>query len=182
MNVVGQCLWGFLEDRVKHSEHNQSGVGLYHLAVERRTLPHDSTDAGFVALGAALDQLADLHVEETDGRTLRDYLRDEGVPSRMVGLAAASYSNTLGVGDALEALPLRQLSALEALWRGSATVKATTGCCRAPRWAICVPHSVRAARCARDGPSTLSSANSSEQRAACAWQALMAGPCWPTLQ
>eukprot|EP00966_Prymnesium_polylepis_P021610 496852-Prymnesium_polylepis.2 len=46
----------------------------------------------------------------------RRSLRDEGVPPRMLRLAAASYSNTVGVGAALGALPLRQLADLEARW------------------------------------------------------------------
>ena len=92
------------------------GVALYYLAAEQLVLPHDSADARFVALNEALEKLPTLSVVASDRRSLACYLRDEGVPPSMLGLAAASYSNTLGVGDALEALPLRQLASLEARW------------------------------------------------------------------
>ena len=45
-----------------------------------------------------------------------DYLRDRGVSPRMIARAKASYSNTRGVGDALDALPVRAIVRLEALW------------------------------------------------------------------
>ena len=87
------------------------GVALYH--VEGRTLPHDADDAGFAALNEALDALPE---RSNDSRSLDAYLRDAGVPPRMLRLAAASYSNTLGVGSALDALPVAALARLEALW------------------------------------------------------------------
>ena len=91
------------------------GVGLYH--VNGQLLPHDSTDQGFVSLGAALDGLrSDGAPQPTDSRDLAQYLRDEGVPERMLDLARASYSNTLGVGGALHELPVGRVAALEAEW------------------------------------------------------------------
>ncbi|KAL1511359.1 hypothetical protein AB1Y20_006161 [Prymnesium parvum] len=90
------------------------GVALYYLAGRR--LRHDADDAAFVALGGALARLASLRVAETDARTLREYLDDEGVPPRALPLAAASYANTLGVGSDLDCLPLRAVAELEARW------------------------------------------------------------------
>mmetsp|Transcript_70931 Transcript_70931/g.117855 ORF Transcript_70931/g.117855 Transcript_70931/m.117855 type:complete len:464 (+) Transcript_70931:55-1446(+) len=92
------------------------GVALYYMGNERLVLHHDSADPGFISLGKALSKLSTLAVAENDCRTLTDYLHDEGVPSRMLGLARASYANTLGVGAALEQLPLAQVASLEAQW------------------------------------------------------------------
>lgn len=92
------------------------GVALY-IVDGATTLAHDSDDPGFVALNAALGKLGDAEATpDGETRSIADYLRDEGVPPRMIALAAASYSNTLGVGDALDELPLSGVSRLERLW------------------------------------------------------------------
>ena len=89
------------------------GVALY---VAGTALSHDSDDKDFVDLNDALDRMRELRVDDGDTRSVADYLRDEGVAPRMLALAAASYSNTLGVGDALGELPLCGVARLEQLW------------------------------------------------------------------
>ena len=89
------------------------GVG-YYVDEDETVLPWDSTDPGFVALNDALDRLRE-HADD-DERSVAAFLRAQGVPQRMLSLAAASYSNTLGVGSDLESLPLRAVAHLERLW------------------------------------------------------------------
>ena len=98
------------------------GVALYH--VEGRTLPHDSDDAGFETLNAALGALPE---RINDSRSLAAYLRDAGVPPRMLRLAAASYSNTLGVGSAgvtLSGMTVSSCNRIVSVAKGSRADKA----------------------------------------------------------
>ena len=92
-------------------------VAFYH--VDGKTLSHDS--ASLSALNAATAKLSELPVVEgSERRSIAEYLREEGVrEAPMLELAAASYSNTLGVGDALESLPLRAVVDLERRWQAA---------------------------------------------------------------
>ena len=88
-------------------------TAFYH--VDGQTLPFDSPL--LTPLNDAIDRLSELTLSESDSRSVADYLRDEGVTSAgLLRLAAASYSNTLGVGDALDSLPLRAVVDLERRW------------------------------------------------------------------
>ena len=89
------------------------GLG-YYVAEDETVLPWDSTDRGFVALNDALDRMREYTGD--DQMSVAAFLRAQGVPERMLSLAAASYSNTLGVGSDLESLPLRAVAHLERLW------------------------------------------------------------------
>ena len=55
------------------------GVALYHLGALRRTLRHDTEDAGFVALGDALGKLGKRSVAADDRRSLAEFLLDENL-------------------------------------------------------------------------------------------------------
>ena len=106
-------------------------------------MAHDSSEPDFQRLNEVLGGLSEAAVLPTDGRSLAQYLRDEGVGEDMVELAKAScppalrpcrtrcqppppdarartpqasYSNTVGAGAALDALPLAATAALERLW------------------------------------------------------------------
>lgn len=117
---------GLLTERVFTAAHGDGGpdeepapdggVALYFTA-DGQCIPFDSEDRGFCRLNDALEKLRNLtQCPEVDARSVRQFLTDEGVPHRFVELAAASYSNTLGVGDALGALPICGVSRLERLW------------------------------------------------------------------
>ena len=88
-------------------------VGFYY--VDGELLPHDSPR--LAPLNRALGRLGELIVPKSDTRSLAAYLHDECVhDAGLIDLAKASYSNTLGVGDDLELLPLRAVARLERLW------------------------------------------------------------------
>ena len=91
-------------------------VALYALA-DGQTFSWDSSDPEFLRLNDSLELMRELpFVPEADTRSVADFLRDEGVSPRMIDLAAASYANTLGVGDGLDELPLAAVVHLEHSW------------------------------------------------------------------
>ena len=121
---------GLETERVFSTAHGDGGpdekpapdgsIGLFFTADGER-FNFDSQDAGFVRLNEALDKLCEELSEPnslpvSDQRSLQQYLVDEGVSPKFVELAVASYANTVGVGTAMDKLPLRQVARLERLW------------------------------------------------------------------
>ena len=90
-------------------------VGFYYVGETLHA--HDSE--ALTTLNDALGEVGE--VTESGRRSLEHYLRGErGVGDEaLIDLAKASYSNTLGVGDSLDCLPLAAVAHLERLWSAS---------------------------------------------------------------
>jgi len=97
------------------------GMGYYYLGAERRLLRFDDPDPDFAACNEALWRLPETEAEDADAdtRSLRQYLVDEGVPSRMLGMACAGYGNT--AGGTSDSVPAASAMRLERAWRGDGT-------------------------------------------------------------
>jgi hypothetical protein len=66
-------------------------VGYYYLGAEKALHAFDSPDEDLAACSEALWRLSDAQADaaEADPRSLLAFLKDEGVPARMLGLACA---------------------------------------------------------------------------------------------
>ena len=97
---------------------SDGGVAFYYLRSEDRALRFDSADEAFSELNEALERLREYKEDRPDSesQSVGAFLRQQGVSPAMLGLAAASYSNTLGVGSALDSLPAAAIARLERLW------------------------------------------------------------------
>lgn len=89
------------------------GIGYYYLGQEKKLLRYDADDADLKKCNETLWKLCEVpsEVADKDRRTLRQYLIDEGVPERMLGLACAGYCNT--VGGTADTLPVGRAMKLE---------------------------------------------------------------------
>jgi monoamine oxidase len=96
------------------------GAGYYFLGREGRLLRFDCDDPDFHLCSEALWRLPEFEsADDADGRSLRRYLQDEGVPERMLGLACAGYGNT--AGGTAASVPARAAMKYERAWRGDGT-------------------------------------------------------------
>lgn len=89
------------------------GIGYYYLAKENKLLKYNDNDEDLIKVNEALWKLGELPTEEAekDPRTMRQYLIDEGVPERMLGLACAGYCNT--AGGTADTMPVGRVIKLE---------------------------------------------------------------------
>lgn len=89
------------------------GIGYYYLAKENKLLKYNDNDKDLIKVNEALWKLGELPTEEAekDPRTMRQYLIDEGVPERMLGLACAGYCNT--AGGTADTMPVGRVIKLE---------------------------------------------------------------------
>ena len=94
------------------------GVGYYYLGREQRLLAYDDADADMARCNEALWALQahERSAAERDRRSLRQYLVDEGVPERMLGLACAGYGNT--AGGTADSVPVTRAMRYERAWHG----------------------------------------------------------------
>lgn len=92
------------------------GIGFYYLGKERALHQFDSEDTDLHLCSEALWRLADAQPDaaEADPRSLLAFLRDEGVPERMLGLACAGYGNT--AGGTAASVPVSKAMRLERAW------------------------------------------------------------------
>lgn len=97
------------------------GMGYYYLGREKKLLRFDDPDPDFAACNEALWRLPETEAVEADAdpRSLRQYLVDEGVPERMLGMACAGYGNT--AGGTSDSVPASAAMRLERCWRGDGT-------------------------------------------------------------
>ena len=83
--------------------HDVNGaIGLYYLGSSRQWVRYDSPDPGFRHLNATLQNLQSVAIPPGDGRSVLQYLQDEGVQQHLLPLADAGYGNTM-------AAPLEEL-------------------------------------------------------------------------
>ncbi len=94
------------------------GVGYSYMGKEGRLLRYDDDDADMKVCNEALWKLSAVEsaAAEADTRTLRQYLVDEGVPTRMLGLADAGYGNT--AGGTMDTVPVTRAMRYERAWHG----------------------------------------------------------------
>jgi hypothetical protein len=94
------------------------GIGYYYLAKENKLLRFDDEDPDMKRCNEALWNLQNVprDAAEADTRTLRQYLIDEGVPDRMLGLADAGYGNT--AGGTADTVPASRAMRYERAWHG----------------------------------------------------------------
>ena len=94
------------------------GIGYYYLGREKRLLAYDDADADMARCNEALWalQAQERSAAERDRRSLRQYLVDEGVPDRMLGLACAGYGNT--AGGTADSVPVTRAMRYERAWHG----------------------------------------------------------------
>ena len=92
------------------------GIGMYWMGKEQKLLRFDEKDPDLDAMHEALWTIGDLSRGAThdDTRTLRQYLADEGVSERAVGMAEAGYANT--VCGTLDKIGLAQMAQCERNW------------------------------------------------------------------
>jgi len=94
------------------------GIGYYWIGKEGKLLRYDDEDPDMKRCNEALWNLqyVDKDAAEADTRTLKQYLQDEGVPERMLGLACAGYGNT--AGGTSDTVPASRAMRFERAWHG----------------------------------------------------------------
>lgn len=113
--------WSHGDGGPGHEPAPDGGIGYYYLGNEKRLMRYDEEDADMKLCNEALWSMSDVEPKtaEADTRSLRQYLRDMGVPDRMLGMADAGYGNT--AGGTMDTVPATRAMRYERAWHGDGT-------------------------------------------------------------